>query len=72
MDKTFTETYKQSSSGLYVARLFRLPDADDGSMRMSIDVRTKGGYVFFLLTGDYWLGENEQIAMGRQGLLFTI
>lgn len=72
IDHNFTEANKRSSSGQYVARLFRLPDADDGSIRMSLEVRKyQGGYVIFHLPDKYWLGTDEQLDWdAQQDILF--
>lgn len=72
IDYNFTEANKRSSSGLYVARLFRIPDADDGSIRMSIEIsKYHGGYVIFKLPDKYWLGTSEQLDWdARQDILF--
>ena len=72
IEHNFTEANKRSCSGLYVARLFRLPDADDGSIRMSLEVRKyQGGYVIFHLPDKYWLGTNEQLDWdAQQDILF--
>ena len=72
IDYNFTEANKRSSSGLYVARLFRIPDADDGSIRMSIEIsKYHGGYVIFQLPDKYWLGTSEQLDWdARQDILF--
>ena len=71
IDHNFTEANKRSCSGHYVARLFRIPDADDGSIRMSIEIsKYKGGYVIFQLPDKYWLGINDQLDWDAQEDIF--
>ena len=65
MDRDFTEGYKFSYDKAYAVRLFRLPDADDGSIRLSIEVMMReGGYVFFKLPEDLWLTPDNPVRVG--------
>ena len=65
MDKDFTEGYKLSYDKAYAVRLFRLPDAEDGSIRLSIEVMMRdGGYVFFKLPENLWLTPDNPVRSG--------
>lgn len=65
MDKDFTEGYRLSYDKSYAVRLFRLPDADDGSIRLSIEVMMRdGGYVFFKLPDNLWLTPDNPVRTG--------
>ena len=66
IDESFTESFKSSCDKRYTCRLFRIP-SDDGSIHMSIEVMMRnGGYVFYQLPNQFWLGTSELLDWDSQ------
>ena len=65
IDKDFKESYRLSHDEAFAVRLFRLPDADDGTLRLSIEVMTyPSSKVFFKLPEDLWMTPDNPILSG--------
>lgn len=58
--ETFKDACKKSYDGTFIMKLFQLP-THDGTLRLSIQVMTSGGRVFFQLPNHFWLESNDLI-----------